>query len=159
MGTSRSIDVGNARICRAELARLRGAKGEETAEQAPLYDGLWQAGACLYSGRPNPVWCPVEAEVAALIGIWERLESMAGCAVKQSHLGYAGCWLDDSAGRHWHAFDGCVVLSESGKTTARFDAAREFESRLIASAPVGTFPEGFDPSNVICQVAPPCFGA
>jgi hypothetical protein len=43
------------------------------------------------------------------------------------------------------AFNGCVVLSESGKTTALFDAAREFESRLIASAPVGTFPVGFDP--------------
>jgi hypothetical protein len=108
-------------------------------------DRAWKAGACLYSGRPNPVWYPTEAEVSALVGIWKRLESMAGCALKRPRLGYAGCWLEDAAGRRWHAFDGCVELAESGKTTARSDAEGAFESRLIASAPASTFPEGFDP--------------
>jgi hypothetical protein len=108
-------------------------------------DRAGKAGACLYSGRPNPVWYPTEVEVRALVGIWEHLEPTARWAMKRPRLGYAGCWLEDAAGRRWHAFDGCVELAESGKTTARSDAEGAFESRLIASAPASTFPEGFDP--------------
>lgn len=95
----------------------------------------WTAGACVLSGRPDPVWELPDDVAQPLVHIWDALETIVGVMAVPPGLGYRGCWLRDPQGRRWHAFDGSVRLSAPEGESLRADPGRTFERTLIASAP------------------------
>lgn len=102
--------------------------------------GKWTAGASVYSGRSDPAWT-VSARVAAqLLKIWQSLKKWKGRMPSPPALGYRGCFLRDTEGREWHAYDGAVTLRVGAVCESRRDPDREFEKTLLASAPPGRLP-------------------
>lgn len=100
----------------------------------------WIAGAFLYSGRSDPTW-PVSAAAArALQNLWAALPPTAEQAPNPSRLGYRGTFLRGSRHREWIAFGGLVSLKTPAGIEVRADAERQFEKRLLASAPEELLP-------------------
>jgi hypothetical protein len=99
----------------------------------------YTAGASIFSGRPDPIWPVDESIVKELLTLWDRMEPYAGPIPSPPGLGYRGCFLRDS-GHEWRAYRGVVTLTENDKSEARRDAGRQFELRLVRSAPAGTIP-------------------
>jgi hypothetical protein len=90
----------------------------------------------VFSGRPDPEWT-VDADTAdALIEVWEQLAPRGGPAAVPPPLGYRGVALRSPDGRVWSAYAGTVMLDDE----VRADSAREFERRLLATAPPGAVP-------------------
>ena len=99
----------------------------------------YTAGASIFSGRPDPTWAVDETIVKELLTLWDRMEPYVGLIPLPPGLGYRGTFLRDT-GREWRAYRGVVTLTENGRSEVRYDPGRQFESRLIRSAPVGTIP-------------------
>lgn len=95
----------------------------------------WRATALAFSGRPDPEWDVPEGEAAALAAAFSTLPAADPVAAAPP-LGYRGVRLDAPDGRSWTAYGGVVA---SG-TDTRDDAGREWERRLLVSAPDGTLP-------------------
>jgi hypothetical protein len=111
--------------------------------------GIWQAGAFLYSGRPDPRWSVPASTVAGVMAVWDDLPQLAAWREPPSRLGYRGCWLEAPDGRRWIAGDRAVAfyaaLDVAGSrghgskpTDVRRDDERAFERALLASAPAET---------------------
>jgi hypothetical protein len=95
----------------------------------------WTAGARIYSGRRDPTW-EISKEVAKkLLELWDALPPSSKAEPSTSRLGYRGVFLRGQGGREWTAFDGVASLSGHGGAEVRIDTAREFEKKLLESAP------------------------
>ena len=106
-------------------------------DTSPSSDG-WRASVAVFSGRPDPEW-PVPADLAAaLVTTWASLPPAGSPAAGAPPLGYRGARLVAPDGREWAAFGGVVTLAGD----ARADAGREWERRLVETAPPGTLPPG-----------------
>ncbi len=116
-------------------------------EQRP---GPWQAGAWVYSGRPDPRWTVQAREVVELTAVWNELPPLTEWNEPMPRLGYRGCWLESPDGGRWIAHDRAIAFYApradrapshargSGPTEVRRDEARAFERALLATAPAGT---------------------
>jgi len=112
--------------------------------------GLWQAGAWVYSGRPDPRWTVHAPEVVELTAVWNELPTLAEWNEPMPRLGYRGCWLESPDGGRWIAHDRAIAFyapradatpshaRRSGPTEVRRDDERAFERALLATAPAGT---------------------
>jgi hypothetical protein len=108
--------------------------------------GDWIGQALVFSGRPDPTW-PVGADdVSDLLARWDRLPRLPGPAVEPPPLGYRGGLLRAPDSRTWWAFGGAVRLGPGEAADARTladaraDPGRNFERRLLATAPPNTVP-------------------
>jgi hypothetical protein len=101
----------------------------------------WIAGAFLYSGRRDPTWQVSEKVAEALQKLWDGMAPAPGAALDASRLGYRGVFLREAEGREWSAFRGLASLKTRTGIEVRTDTAREFEKRILASAPTGLLPE------------------
>jgi hypothetical protein len=107
--------------------------------------GSWTAGAFLFSGRPDPSWPVPEALVEKLVGLWQSLPLASGTKHEPkppAGLGYRGALLRDPHDRRWLARSGLVRLETASGSQTRSDPEREFEKKLLSSAPAGVLPEG-----------------
>lgn len=100
----------------------------------------WEAGASVYSGKPDPTWTVPGTVAAELERSWQSLP----VAPRDTQMvvpgpGYRGCWLRDRRGREWRAYAGLVELTAGGREF-RQDPGRVFELRLLATAPPGVLP-------------------
>ena len=102
-------------------------------------DDPWVARALLYSGRPDPEWTPRADVAVSLERLWRQLAPAPEAARSPPPLGYRGCILERTGGPRFWAFGGSVTR-DGGQT--RRDAEREFERRLLRSAPAGLVPPG-----------------
>jgi hypothetical protein len=94
------------------------------------------AGVFLFSGRPDPEWNLEPVTVADLMGIWHALDRSPVEPLNQTRLlGYGGCFVRNSQGELWIAFERVVTLESLGHKESRSDPAKEFEMRILASAP------------------------
>jgi len=112
--------------------------------------GMWQAGAWVYSGRPDPRWTVHARRVVELTAVWNGLPALAEWSAPPPRLGYRGCWLESPDGRRWIAHDRAVVFYASHAdapgsharrlrpTEVRRDEEGVFERALLATAPAGT---------------------
>src|SRR6267143_131490 len=101
---------------------------------------VFEAGATIFSGRPDPTWEVEEKRGAALLDIWNSLKRRAAEPTPQISLGYRGCYLRDWAGREWRAGRGVVTLCAPGGSESRIDPAGQFEQAVLRSAPAGKLP-------------------
>lgn len=99
----------------------------------------YTAGASIFSGRPDPAWALDEIVVAELLALWARMEPYAGPLPSPPGLGYRGCFLRNSS-REWRAYRNFVTLTEDDRSETRRDPSRQFELRLLGSAPAGAIP-------------------
>ena len=100
----------------------------------------WEAGASVYSGKPDPTWTVPRAAAAELERSWQSLPlAPRDTQPAAPGLGYRGCWLRDPGGREWRAYAGLVELTAAGREF-RKDPGRVFELRLLATAPPGILP-------------------
>ena len=101
----------------------------------------WIAGASVYSGRPDPTW-PIGDDLGArLDGLWASLPPSTAPEPKPSPLGYRGCLAVSPDGRRWTAYhESVTLLDAAGRLERRWDASREFEAAVLASAPAGVLP-------------------
>ena len=117
--------------------------------QTEQRSGLWQAGAWVYSGRPDPRWTVQAPEVVELTAVWNGLPALAEWYEPMPRLGYRGCWLESPDGGRWIAHDRAIAFyapraeapshgRRSGPTEVRRDEERAFERALLATAPAGT---------------------
>jgi hypothetical protein len=111
------------------------ATSKSNSEQA-----AWQAGAMVFSGRPDPTWELADSVAAALVAVWDELVETGDPLPAGPPLGYRGCYLRHGADCEWTAFGGVVSCRRRTGHTARTDPARRFEQELLMSAPPGTLP-------------------
>ena len=102
----------------------------------------WTAGAYVYSGRRDPTWTVRPRLAERLLKIWDSAQRWTGARPEPPPLGYRGCFLRDPEDRQWHAFGGVITVRTGGAEETRFDREREFEKRLLSSAPQGSLPPG-----------------
>jgi hypothetical protein len=100
----------------------------------------WIAGAFLYSGRRDPTWQVSEKVAKALQKLWDGMAPVPGASPDTSRLGYRGVFLREAEGREWSAFRGLASLKTGTGIEVRTDTAREFEKRILVSAPTGLLP-------------------
>jgi hypothetical protein len=100
----------------------------------------WVAKASIFSGRPDPTWSIVESVAKDLEAVWKSLTPVSERPRESADLGYRGCFLTDREGRTWHAHRGMVTLTVGHASESRRDPEKTFESKLLASAPVGLLP-------------------
>ena len=98
-----------------------------------------EASALAFSGRPDPRWPVSDAEAAELEALWCRLEPSPPGSPPPP-LGYRGCTLRIAPDREYFAYRGVVTRTAAQASESRIDAAREFEKRVIATAPAGLLP-------------------
>jgi hypothetical protein len=98
------------------------------------------AGASIFSGRPDPVWTVSRVDAERLKSLWDSMESYEGDLPAAPVLGYRGCFLRESSGREWFAFNGVVTLKTASGSEARKDIRRRFEEQLLYLAPKGAIP-------------------
>jgi hypothetical protein len=103
----------------------------------------WEAGASLYSGRPDPIWSVPARTARRLEEIWEKLEPSTDPPSVPPPLGYRGSFARDSRGRTWYAYGGRVVLKTGHSSETRSDPDRQFEKTLLESAPADVLPAAF----------------
>jgi hypothetical protein len=94
----------------------------------------------VFSGRPDPEWEVTDDLASRLIEIWAGLPPHSGHASEPSGLGYRFSSLSSSDGRRWVAFDKVVRYESPEGSELRRDERREFERRLLESAPAGILP-------------------
>jgi hypothetical protein len=97
-----------------------------------------EAGASVYSGRPDPVWSVDDALVQRLQRLWEAAPAVSDAEAGPSPpvLGYRGAFVRLPDGRTWHVFEGVVQVGDE----RRADRDGEFERTVLASAPPGALP-------------------
>lgn len=122
-----------AALCAVVLLSCRASEG-------PLPGEVWNAGALLYSGRPDPTWTVPADQAAEWVQAFDRLTRTPTPVPDQSILGYRGVWLKDPQGRRWDAW---VAVVWQGNDR-RSDIARALERALLQSAPPGVLPQGWD---------------
>jgi hypothetical protein len=90
----------------------------------------------LFSGRPDPEWNLEPVTVAELMAVWHALDRSPVEPLNQTRLlGYGGCFVRNSQGGLWTAFERVVTLESLGHKESRSDPAKKFEMRILASAP------------------------
>jgi len=104
--------------------------------------GQWEAGASLFSGRPDPSWPLNNVHVARLQQIWAELAPTTQSLPDAAPLGYRGCSAIRGTDLEWRAYGGIVVLTAGGRSAARRDPERRFERAVLEAAPPGVLPEG-----------------
>jgi hypothetical protein len=109
---------------------------DPTAKQALR----WVGRASVFSGRPDPEWEVTDDLASRLIAIWGRLPRHSGRASEPGGLGYRFSSLSSNDRRRWVAFDKVVRYESPEGTELRRDERREFERRLLESAPAGVLP-------------------
>ncbi len=82
----------------------------------------------------GPTWVLDETTVEAIMSIWSSLQRGDG-GVPSSPSEYQGCNVQTDDGRMWFAFGGTVTLTSANLFEVRSDPTRQFEKRLLASAP------------------------
>jgi hypothetical protein len=100
----------------------------------------WSAQVHVFAGRPDPTWTVAEADAAALLAQWEGLASATAAAPSPPPLGYRGVTLRAGDGTTWHAYAGVVELRRLDDSVRRSDPQRDWERRLLATAPPGVLP-------------------
>jgi hypothetical protein len=96
----------------------------------------WSAGVFLFSGRPDPEWNLEPIAVAEFMGIWHALDRSPVEPLDQTRvLGYRGCFIRNSQGELWAAFERVVTLDSPGHKESRSDPAKKFEMKILATAP------------------------
>jgi hypothetical protein len=104
--------------------------------------GEWIATTEIFSGRSNPEWQLEIREAESLVDLWKLLPQFKDDLPIPPTLGYRGCYLRDVFGdREWYAFGGVVSLEKIDGADRRVDEARQFERRLLGSAPSGMLPD------------------
>jgi len=83
-----------------------------------------------------------DAAADQLVAIWDELPSTHKEMPEAPLLGYRGCQMMAADTRTWRAFGGIVVLraGEEGQVDSRADIQRQWESRLLDTAPSGLLP-------------------
>jgi hypothetical protein len=94
----------------------------------------------VFSGRPDPEWAVSGDLASALLALWERLPPHSGAVSEPSGLGYRFSSLSSGDERRWVAFDNVVRYESRERNELRRDDRREFERRLLESAPAGLLP-------------------
>jgi hypothetical protein len=93
------------------------------------------ARALMYSGRRDPSW-PIDPTVAGeLIQIWEGLEPLEDQVPSVGRLGYRGVIVVGLEGCDFLAVDGVVLETCDAARRTRADPRRQFERRVLSSAP------------------------
>jgi hypothetical protein len=77
---------------------------------------------------------------SGLIELWSKLPPYSGQVSEPGGLGYRFSSLSSGDGRRWVAFDRVVRYESPEGSELRRDEGREFERRLLASAPSGLVP-------------------
>lgn len=95
-----------------------------------------QATAAIFSGRPDPQWRVSRSQVQQLELVWKGLLPASGAPPEPPPLGYRGCSLNCGSRGVWFAYGGVVAHGAD----YRADPKREFERRLLGSAPKGAIP-------------------
>ena len=99
------------------------------------------AGASLFSGRPDPTW-PIAAEtVETLIHLWNAMPRSPMAAPRAEALGYRGAFVRGPHGEELRAFAGTVEGHLNHGREVRSDPSRQFERKLLQSAPKGVIPD------------------
>jgi len=101
----------------------------------------WVGRASVFSGRPDPEW-EVPGDLASeLTSLWSRLPAELVHRSEPGGLGYRYCSLSSpDRRRRWVAFDGVVRYESAEGSELRRDEGREFERKLLGSAPKGVLP-------------------
>lgn len=96
----------------------------------------WQAGAGLFSGRPDPAWSLAPELVAEFRQRWQRLALQDDAGDwRVPPLGYRGCHVS-CGDLQWHLFAGRARLTQAGAPReARLDAHRALERWVLETAP------------------------
>jgi len=103
-------------------------------------EGIWNATAFVFSGRPDPTWRLGSSTADELERIWARLAPANRAAEPAARLGYSGCAVHTDRGRTWTAYEGLVTHQEAEREERRADPERAFERAVLASAPPGVLP-------------------
>ena len=109
--------------------------------------GTWEAGASLYSGRPDPTWEVTRDIANTLVRCLQQLGPAGDADTPEPPgLGYRGSWLRASDGREWELFGGLVKTSQGKGSTRLLDTSRNCERQLLRTAPAGVLPPGLTSS-------------
>lgn len=100
----------------------------------------WIGGALIFSGRPDPTWSVAGQAAGELERLWAGLQPSVGKLPAAPALGYRGAFLRDPGGREWLAYGGTVTLKTKNAAHSRLDPARQFEKKLLATAPPAQLP-------------------
>ena len=99
----------------------------------------WNAGAWIYSGRPDPRWSVSDSKAQELLTIWDRLEPSPTTSSSSPRLGYRGCYIE-KGDRRYIAYGGIAELQHLGAAETRRDIGRQLERAILQSAPAGLLP-------------------
>jgi len=100
----------------------------------------WIGGALIFSGRPDPTWSVAGRAARKLESLWAGLPPSVGKLPAAPALGYRGAFLRDGGGREWFTYGGTVTLTTRSAVQSRLDPARQFEKKLLATAPPAQLP-------------------
>jgi hypothetical protein len=104
---------------------------------------MWLAGASLFSGRRDPTWEVPPAIGASLVRRFEELPAAGEEEIpKPPRLGYRGSWLRAPDGREWRAYGRIAIAVGGTRADRRRDSERDFERRILETAPAGMVPAG-----------------
>jgi hypothetical protein len=101
----------------------------------------WIAGALLFSGRRDPEWELSPEIVRDLQKLWDAMPLSSKAPPTISRLGYRGMFLRGPGSLQWIAYEGIAWQQTATGLEVRTDKRREFEKRLVGSAPEGVLPD------------------
>lgn len=95
----------------------------------------------IFSGRPDPTWEVDEDDARQLEAIWHELKPYLEDVPSVPSLGYRGSVLRLNAECAYIVYRGVVTREWYGNTESRHDKQRQFERRLLATAPPSVVPD------------------
>jgi hypothetical protein len=104
--------------------------------------GTWEAGASIFSGRPDPSWEMTRDIANSLVRCLQHLSPASAATPQPPSLGYRGSWFRAPDGREWRLFGGLVEAAPGTGSTRLRDPNRNCERQILKTAPVGVLPPG-----------------